>query len=85
MATVVGRWVVIRQGTVWVDVTSDDVTGRIASVTSHNPLATPVGRIRVSRLGTAIIDTAIPPGDVTTAIPGNVQVDQISVYATDSG
>lgn len=83
MATVTDRVVVIRQGTVWVEVTYDDVTQRIASVRSHNPLAAPIGRVKVWRANTLIIDTPIPAGDVTTAIPGNVQIGQVTVYATD--
>jgi hypothetical protein len=45
MAAVTERVVVIRQGTVWIEITYDDVTDRMASVTTHNPLPTPIGRV----------------------------------------
>jgi hypothetical protein len=85
MAAVTERVVVIRQGTVWIEITYDDVTDRMASVTTHNPLPTPIGRVNVWRANTLIIDTAIPVGTITTAIPGNVQRGgQISYRISES-
>jgi hypothetical protein len=78
MATVTERVVTIRQDTVWIEITYDDVTDRIASVTTHNPLPTPIGRVNVWRANTLIIDTQIPVGTITTPIGGNVQRLQLS-------
>jgi hypothetical protein len=84
MATVTERPVVIHQGDVWVEVVYDDVTMQLATVTTHNPFPTPIGRVRLSRAnGTVVFDGPIPVGDITRTITGNVRVDQFNIYATD--
>lgn len=84
MATVTERVVSIRQDTVWIDLVYDDVTDRMSSVTTHNPLPTPIGRVNVWRAGTLIIDTPIPVGTISTPIPGNVQRLQISYRISEA-
>jgi hypothetical protein len=61
-----------------------DVTMQLATVTTHNPFPTPIGRVRLSRAnGTVVFDGPIPVGDITRTITGNVRVDQFNIYATD--
>jgi hypothetical protein len=84
MAAVTERVVVIRQGD---RLDRDHLRRRHGSHgIGHDaqPAPDPIGRVNVWRANTLIIDTAIPVGTITTAIPGNVQRGQISYRISES-
>jgi hypothetical protein len=83
MALVTERVVELLQGAVWAAVTYESTNGVIDSVTSHNATGAPVGRVKVTLTnGTVLIDTPVPVGDISTKVPGNRNINTMSVYVS---